>query len=80
MEILRISAFDEPITLSLSGVPAGITHNMRTDWPSSQTDQQASFSFSASSDAIPGTYILTVRAESKSGRIVQAQITLNILD
>lgn len=80
MTIVRISAFDEPITLSLSGVPAGITHNMRTDLPSSQTNQQASFSFTASSDAVPGTYVLTVRAESQSGRIVQAPITLNILD
>jgi len=64
VSVSAINGFDSPVTLAVTGVPAGVTVTFS---PASVTGSAGStLSFAAAATAVPGTYPLTVTGTSGS--------------
>ncbi len=59
--LTRVGGFADPVALSVSGAPAGVTAVVA---PANATGTAASVSVNATTDAVPGTYTLTLRGSA----------------
>lgn len=74
--ISRVGGFSEAVSFAVSGAPAGMTASVT---PASTTTNGASLSLATIGSIIPGTYNLTLRANSASlpERTVSIAVTVN---
>jgi hypothetical protein len=78
LRIVRVSAYDLPVALSIMDVPAGVTTNLPTTIPSSTTSQAFFIEINVASDAVPGEYTLTVRGQTTTPFIREVSIVLTV--
>jgi uncharacterized membrane protein len=78
LAINRVSEYSLPVSLSVMGVPPGVTRNLPTTIPSSTTSQTFDIAISISADAVPGVYAVTIRGEASTfTRDVTIALTVN---
>lgn len=78
LRISRVSQYDLPVALSISGVPSGVTTNLPTTIPSSTTSQNFEITINVAASTIQGAYTLVIRGQTSTfTREVTIELTVN---
>lgn len=76
----RVAGFNQPIALSLSALPAGVTLNVPASFASATNPQTQAMQLSVAPGTAPGTYTITITGvASPSGLTRVATITLTVV-
>ena len=78
--VLNISRFQfsQPVSLTITGLPAGVTANLPTTIPASSAAQAFTIELNAAGGVVPGAYTVVIRGESAPAPARNALIFLTV--